>query len=157
MSSGDSSSESVRAAGQPAGEGAGREERGLDQLWLLWRRNRVNKSGTRVWEGRRQNTEGRGCSPGVMWSFPNTGGGGWRARWPGWGWSQNCGCTDSAPRQRPPRPLWQGPHSTSHRPPSPGGPPAFSCTPAVPGSGEKYERLRRYEPGSPTKPSPRPG
>lgn len=76
MSSGDSSSESVRAAGQPAGEGAGREERGLDQLWLLWRRNRVNKSGTRVWEGRRQNTEGRGCSPGVMWSFPNTGRGG---------------------------------------------------------------------------------
>lgn len=67
MSSGDSSSESVRAAGQPAGKGAGREERGLDQLWLLWRKNIVNKSGTRVWEGRRQNTEGRGCSQRVTW------------------------------------------------------------------------------------------
>lgn len=60
-------------------------------------------------------------------------------------------CTDSG-LQRPPRPLWQGPHSTSRLPPSPGGPPAFSCTPAVPGGGKERgerERLGRREPCSP--------
>lgn len=45
MSSGDSSSESVRALGQPAGKGVGSKEgwlvRGLDQLCLLCKRDSV--------------------------------------------------------------------------------------------------------------------
>lgn len=118
MSSGDSSSESVRAAGQPMRGKADREER-KGQPWESE-------------EGDPSTTEGPGTGKGCPGCFKaHLRGGGEEV-------SQDCGGsggTDSA-QQWLPHPLWQRLHSTSHLPPFPGGPPASSYTPAIPAVGE---------------------
>lgn len=115
MSSGDSSSESVRAAGQPMRGKADREER-EGQSWESEEGKDSQAASKHIKE-----REGKRC--------PKTGG------------------TDSAQHWLP-HLLWQHLPSTSHLPPSPGGPPASSCTPAVPKVGEEKADAEacRYQP-----------
>lgn len=113
MSSGDSSSESVRAAGQPMRGKAEREGR-KGQPWESE-------------EGDPSTTEGP--ENGKGWLIQST-------SEMGRGRGVQAQGTDSA-RQWLPRPLWQRPRSTSHLPPSPGGPPASSCIPASPAVGRE--------------------
>lgn len=125
MSSGDSSSESVRDAGQPEREG--RQKKGKVNHGNLRRETLQLQRAQGM--GRDSQAASKHIRGGEQKRCPKTGG------------------TDSA-QQWLPRPLWQHLRSTSHPPPSPGGPPASSCTPAVPavGGGEADAAACRHLP-----------